>query len=90
MNNILNDLTKQVMSQLIEARENQIIEKLKELGYSFDTRKELEQFAKTRCKLFVVEGSNIKTLLVDGVPLIEWNDKISLNREGDTFNATLG
>lgn len=57
--------------------ENQIISALEFNGYIFNNKADLYEFAKTKCVLEIRD--NIKTLVVDGKPICQWDDKINIS-----------
>lgn len=77
-------------SELVKARDEQIINALKERGYVFANRPELEFFLKTRCKLVNIPHLQKKELHVDDIPVLEWYDTIRLEHDGNAFTAIVG
>lgn len=77
------------IESLVKKHDNRIIDVLKENGYTFDNPKELEEFAKERCKL-VKEDNKRCTLFVDGNAIVVWWDTVRLKQNGNTFTAIMG
>ena len=93
----MKDLQSQIIYNLAEKlnqlRENQIIERLNSLGFKFDNRSDLVQFATKRLTLIVSE--HVKKLILDNETLVaQWDDTLNIEFgwEDNSYKgtATLG
>lgn len=82
---VMNDF----FTQLAKERDLHFIKLLKEHGYKFETRQELEEFAKKRCKLDVFSNKLTK-LYVDDILITEWWDTTEVKYEGNKTTVIFG
>lgn len=68
---ITEELTKKHIREVVKKREDQILQKLSEHGYTFKNKLDLEHFAKTRCVLEKYDNK-YRVLRVDGKIVCEW------------------
>ncbi|WP_424493903.1 hypothetical protein [Salinimicrobium sp. GXAS 041] len=86
---IQDEAIKRLHKDLSDNLEDQIILALSRHGFTFDTRRELEEFCvNPRCEMQIRD--NIKTLLVDGKPICQWdmNPKIENNFTDRKYSIT--
>ncbi len=76
-------------NQITEAWEQQIINKLEDNGYKFETRQELEEFAKTRCNL-EHHPNKLRRLTVDGLIICEWWDTLEITEKDGKYTSIKG
>lgn len=63
---VMDDIIKQSSEKLIKQREDQIIERLRLLGFEFETRELLGEFAKTRLTIVTHNSNSLeKSLYID-------------------------
>ena len=92
----LTSMTSQMVSNiqkgLMQKREDQIIEALKNKGYEFSNRQEMIEFASTRCtEIHYSDDPLQKYLYVDGKEFIcAYSNKIESNLDGYVFNVKIG
>ena len=86
---ILHDVMNSCVSQIVRERDIQIIDHLKKCGFEFETRQELESFAKTRCKIEMYDNK-LNRLLVDNKPILEWWNIVETKREDNIVTAIAG
>jgi hypothetical protein len=86
------DLRKEVMklhSKALQShRESQIVEALKIHGFEFESKQDLEHFAKTRCMLN--SFPKFRVLSVDGKAVCQWVDEVNLSAVDGKFTAEIG
>ena len=87
---VCDEIIGQTISEIHREREAQIIKALKDRGYDFQDRNELEFFAKTRCQVISFMNSSRKILAVDGKPICEWWDTFRLERDENKFTYIVG
>lgn len=76
-------------TNIARARERQLIERLKECGFEFETKKELYDFAKERCEV-EIHANKLNRLKVDGNVIAEWWDTVEIKHEGNKVTAIAG
>lgn len=86
---VLHSVINSCSSNIASAREGQLIQRLKECGFEFETRQELEHFAKTRCQLEVY-SNKLNILRVDENIIAEWWDTVEIKQEGEKWTAIAG
>lgn len=75
-NNSFNELTRKLCTDLHSQLEDAIIEGLKRKGYEFETKFELEQFAKDRCRCEDNVHFQERVYYVDDTPFFLHNYKV--------------
>lgn len=86
---IIQELISDQTKNLIQMREDQIIEALRELGYKLDTYEEKVEFAKNRCTILRFPD-RMTQLAVDGQPVLQWSEEININHSGTVMKTTIG
>jgi len=83
MEDMLDLIINQLQRQISNKREERLLAKLKEHGHEFETREELEEFAKERCSMEIHPG-NIHKFFVDGELIVMWDStfKIEMGMDG--------
>jgi|GEM_PF-4130583 len=82
--------TTMVINEVIKAREDQILNILKEHGFEFKNRIELAQFAKSRCTVEKYPN-RLNVLRVDGEFICDWWDTSRfVNDDPLTFSVIIG
>ena len=89
-NSLMSKIEDKLNTDIRGKLDTQIIDILKNNGYIFENRAELEYFAKTRCSLVSSKGGNRKVLMVDNKELCEWYDDMFIDYENNKFTATFG
>jgi len=89
MKDIQGQIVENLARSLNNQREQQVIERLNDLGFKFSNRSDLEQFCRKRLTLLVNEHK--KQLVLDGKTAIcHWDDtpNIEFQWTGNTYFAT--
>lgn len=86
---VLHSVINSCSSKITSALEGQLIERLKECGFEFETRRELEEFAKTRCER-EIHANKLNRLKVDGKVIAEWWDTVEIKQDGEKWTAIAG
>lgn len=85
LHSVINSLSE----QMTRAWDEKIIERLAANGYKFETRQELEEFAKTRCTL-EEHPNKLRRLTVDGLVICEWWDTLEVTKKYGKYTAIKG
>ena len=85
---MIDEMIKQVAEQMANRRDEEILDALGRLGYSFKAKKELHQFCRNHCR--VEKIGNESTLFVDDKPVSKWSEKVTTTFEGNRINITIG
>ncbi|MEO9474157.1 MAG: hypothetical protein ABJG41_01440 [Cyclobacteriaceae bacterium] len=85
----LHSVMNRCIQETVKQREDQILKHLKENGFEFENRQELEQFSKTRCTL-EKHDNQLNVLKVDGIQICTWWDTSRFETDGDKFTAIIG
>ena len=82
---IISDMIPTQSERYNKTRENQIREKLKENGYTFETETpgELFIFLSTRCRIEYYEQTKLIVLYADGKLITQWYDTIDIQTNFD-------
>lgn len=87
------DMIQNVMSrhlqEIAQKREDQILQKLSEHGYTFKHKSELEHFAKTRCVLEKYDNQ-LRILRVDGKIICEWWETSRFEQKENVMTVIVG
>lgn len=86
---VLHSVINSCSSKIASAREGQLIERLKECGFEFETKQELYDFAKERCEV-EIHANKLNRLKVDGKVIAEWWDTVEIKHEGNKVTAIAG
>ena len=84
---ILSQVTNSCIKKISDARDKQIIECLKHHGFEFKNRKELIEFAKTRCHI-EIHPMHVNRLFVDKTLIAEWEDTTHMKIDGNMITMT--
>jgi hypothetical protein len=80
----------------MQAHEDRIIKALEDKGYKFDSREELEHFAKTECHVIIPvrsqweAESKIRHLYVGSELICTWSEEINVKEDGGRFTVIMG
>ena len=87
----LNDLVVTQAADASKKRTEQIREKLREAGFTFETDSdgELFNFLSTRCKIEYYEATKLMALYADGRFICQWYDTFDIQTEFDPQNPLI-
>ena len=85
----LHSVMNRCIQDIIKQREDQILKHLKDHGYEFENRADLEHFAKTRCTLERYPNQ-LNVLRADGKHICEWWDTSRFENDGERFTCVVG
>jgi hypothetical protein len=86
---VLHSVINSCSSRIASEREGQLIARLKECGFEFETRQELKHFAKTRCQI-EVHLNKLNTLRVDEKIIAEWWDTVEIKQKSEKWTVIAG
>lgn len=75
---IQNEIVKTLVSKLNDKLDQAFIVGLEKKGYYFDTKLQLEEFIKTKCRAEVCAHMKEKVFFVDDKPFMKWSYDIKL------------
>ena len=75
--------------QITRAMDKKITDALEANGYKFETRQELEEFARTKCNL-EHHTNKLRRLTVDGLVICEWWDTLEVTEKDGKYTAIKG
>ena len=84
-----NAIMQKAFQEILQKREDQILEKLKENGFEFENRAQLLEFAKNRCELLCMDNK-LRVLKADGKVICEWWETSRFENDGQTFTCIIG
>lgn len=89
---MIEDIIQKQIDALIKKREDQVLEKLASMGFTFSDEYEKRAFAKDRLTIVThSDRPHEKHLFVDGkIPVCWWSDEPNFTVNGNTFTMTLG
>jgi len=85
----IQDMFYKHMKEALNARDDQIIEKIKEHGYEFKNKAELHEFARTRCTI-EVHGEVKRVLKVDDKTICYWYETSEMKEIDGTIHIVMG
>lgn len=86
---VLHSVINSCSSKIVSAREEQLIECLKECGFEFETKKELYDFVKERC-VVEIQANKPNRLKVDGKVIYKWWGTVEIKQECNKVTAIFG
>lgn len=90
--NIIDEIHNRLLNDLFYKREQQVLQRLAELGFTFHDNFEKNKFYKERLTLYTFQDKPYyRELILDGSKLIAcWDDTPCIENDGQKITVTLG
>ena len=87
---MIEEIIQNAITQVNRQRDEMIIDALKDAGYEFNSRQELETFVMTRCSIIGFTYNNEKILKVDDTMICRWREDVKFEIKGTEIKITMG